>query len=220
MSAFEVVGEESRERGARARARRARPSAGGLFFERGKERFEDARRAAPAVNDGCFRVNKKRLVFLVRAPRSARLAFPRRRRISGAASFRRATVFAIVFLREIFRVRQTDRHTKKVSSETIFQERFPYVARKNEKDGIFAASRFRRAPESYAAQVRPRRIPANPCLTRIGNFRVGLTGTHTIWDFRGDDQMAHVSARPRLRHLPVTCPSARTPRRFQHFHDR
>ena len=127
---------ERRERGARARARRARPSAGGLFFERGKERFEDARRAAPAVNDGCFRVNKKRHVFLVRAPRSARLASSRRRRISGAASFRRATVFAIVFLREIFRVRQTDTHTKKVSSGTIFQERFPYVARKNEKDGF------------------------------------------------------------------------------------
>jgi hypothetical protein len=129
-------GREERAWGSRARARRARPSAGGLFFERGKERFEDARRAAPAVNDGCFRVNKKRHVFLVRAPRSARLARSRRRRILGAASFRRATVFAIVFLREIFRVRQTDTHTKKVSSGTIFQERFPYVARKNEKDGF------------------------------------------------------------------------------------
>jgi hypothetical protein len=121
VSAFEVVGEESRERGARARARRARPSAGGLFFERGKERFEDARRAAPAVNDGCFRVNKKRHVFLVRAPRSARLARSRRRRISGAPPFVARPFSRSFFCARFFACVRLTRIRKKYLRERSFR---------------------------------------------------------------------------------------------------
>ena len=158
-------GKSERARGssARARARRVRPSAGGSFFERRNERFEDTR--APRRRRVLSLVPEKAFHFTHRGCRLAALKCDThdvRENTCGA------TVFGSFLSARFFVCDQTDTHTEKVSSarnDSHTSERARFFC------DFRAASRVRRAPESYAICVRPRRERQTLCLICIGIWK-------------------------------------------------